>query len=126
MSSSYNPFVNWQCPHCLQNYTPPTNNDTNNNNNERVIFLRGSCNHDICYNCIAKQVNRRNLLKQSGSISTRRRNDANNHVICPLVECHNGKFLVDESTFMSKVNLKNEEVIDLCDDDDWLGKSNPI
>ena len=64
-------------------------------------------------------MNRRNLLKQSGSISTRRRNDANNHVICPLVECHNGKFLVDESsTFSSKLNLKNEEVIDLCCDDD--------
>ena len=107
-SSVFSP-LNWECPQCNKSYSSLNN----------ITFIRGTCKHDVCSNCIATLVDEFKLTKRK----TTRRVAANLiDIPCPLDVCNRGRFLVEKHD--SGVNVKsedNQEVIDvdlLSSDDD--------
>lgn len=112
MSSSrdeFCPFLKWQCPHCLEEYSQNAQNDT------QLTVLRGTCCHDVCHNCITKIVSRRNLVKSGAATRRAVKNASRIEVSCPIDKCSYGKFNVDREQISS--DQRRDEVIDLCDDE---------
>ena len=111
--------LNWECPKCNKSYSSLNN----------ITFIRGTCLHDICSNCITTLVNEFKLTKRK----TTRKVAANASLIdipCPLVGCSRGRFLVTKGS--SGVNVKseknaNQEIIDvdLLSSDDEVEDKKP-
>ena len=111
--------LNWECPKCNKSYSSLNN----------ITFIRGTCLHDICSNCITTLVNEFKLTKRK----TTRKVAAYASLIdipCPLVGCSRGRFLVTKGS--SGVNVKseknaNQEIIDvdLLSSDDEVEDKKP-
>lgn len=116
-SVEFSPFLNWQCPQCLQCYS----SQNNDSNTTQITFLRGTCRHDVCRECITKIMSLRNFVYRAGA--TTRRAAANNdsliEVSCPIDQCSCGKFHLDRAQFSARSmseQRNNDQVIDLCEE----------
>lgn len=127
MTTCFNLFSTWQCPHCLQSYCTRTGQTA-----ETIVFLRGTCHHDVCVKCIADLSSRvGNRVKREET--TGYEQPIITLVTCPIVivghQCR-GQFEVDAtkivkyrrgigtSTSTSTSSADDNEIIDLCNDED--------
>ena len=157
ISEFFHPFSSWRCPHCLRSYTPPraaprtTSNDNDDDDDEEgaptIVFLRGTCRHDVCVSCIAasassssssdrhrgsRLVGTREATAALGrrgtsTRSARRHRDcgpSSSSIVelpCPIDRC-GGTFVADASKLagcaVGRRSTADREVIDLCCDDE--------
>ena len=132
-SSGYNPFSMWQCPHCLRSYhcAPSTQTETkigqDDDEKAALVFLRGTCHHDVCFECIARRSNlvmKKNAANENENLSVT--------VPCPIVMDHqtrrggrscSGNFRVQGANYkyccsLLHLHASNDDmVIDLSDDE---------
>mmetsp|Transcript_22598 Transcript_22598/g.47626 ORF Transcript_22598/g.47626 Transcript_22598/m.47626 type:complete len:560 (-) Transcript_22598:1859-3538(-) len=80
MSTEYSP-LGWKCPHCCRGYAQFKD----------LIFLRGSCNHDICRECIMQFVVVHKQKLTNGAANK----EGYTEVPCPLDGCRLGKFCIE-------------------------------
>ena len=152
ISGLFNPFSSWRCPHCLRSYAPRaspqmTSKDDDDKEDEgapTIVFLRGSCRHDVCLSCIASSSSsssgrhRRSRLvgpplttaagRRTSTRSAMGHRDGPSMIVelpCPIDRCGGGgcggTFVVDASElagYAGKRSMADHEVIDLCCDDE--------